>query len=257
MCELFGFSGSAPKRLNRELKEFFSHSDEHPNGWGLAILNENGCSIEKEPIKAKDSRYLQERLRAPIVETTVLAHIRLATIGKLEWNNCHPFTRVDCSGRRWTLIHNGTIFECAELEGYFPRQSGSTDSERILLYLIDCINAATEKKGMPLDSRERFEIVDQMVVTITPENKVNLLIYDGQLLYAHTNSADMLYSLQTEEGTMFSTRPLSFDQWKPVTFTTLIAYHQGKLVYTGTNHGNEYVLDQKKMELLLLAYSEL
>lgn len=45
MCELFGFTGRIHQKLNQELKEFYSHSDEHPNGWGLAILDESNFSI--------------------------------------------------------------------------------------------------------------------------------------------------------------------------------------------------------------------
>ena len=75
-----------------------------------------------------------------------MAHIRLATIGDVDYENCHPFVKRDCGGRVWTLIHNGTIFNCPLLDGYVHRQEGSTDSERIFLYLIDCIDNETKKK---------------------------------------------------------------------------------------------------------------
>ena len=71
---------------------------------------------------------------------TALAHIRLATIGNVEQDNCHPFTAVDNSGRTWTLIHNGTIFESDNIGKYVFLQKGETDSERILLYIVDSIN---------------------------------------------------------------------------------------------------------------------
>ena len=48
MCELFGFCGSQPVSLNRELEAFYAHADEHPNGWGLALLDQDCFSIEKE-----------------------------------------------------------------------------------------------------------------------------------------------------------------------------------------------------------------
>lgn len=257
MCELFGFTGRTPQKLNQELKEFYSHSGEHPNGWGLAILDEMNFSIEKEPVKASDSRYLKERLKEPIVCQTGLAHIRLATIGNMEWKNSHPFTATDQSKRRWTLIHNGTIFECKPMEKYVRLQKGDTDSERILLYLIDLINEETTAKGRALNPEERFAILDRMVATIAPENKLNLLIYDGELFYAHTNYVNSLYLRRTQEGIYFSTQPLALGIWEPVPFTTLLAYHQGQLAFTGTNHGQEYFVDERKMELLFLAYSEL
>ncbi len=257
MCELFGFTGRTTQKLNQELKEFYSHSSEHPNGWGLAILDEDNFFIEKEPLKASDSRYLKERLKEPIICQTALAHIRLATIGNAEWRNSHPFTGRDRSGRRWTLIHNGTIFECGPMEKYVRVQKGDTDSERILLYLIDLVDEEIAAKGRALNAKERFDVLDRMVITVAPENKLNLLIYDGELLYAHTNFADSLYLRKTREGMYFSTQPLALGVWEPVPFTTLLACRRGEILFTGTNHGQEYFVDKKKMELLFLAYSQL
>lgn len=257
MCELFGFTSRTPQKVNQELREFFSHSTEHPNGWGLALLDKNSFSMEKEPIRAIDSLYLKERLREPIVAQTALAHIRLATIGNMEWRNCHPFTGTDNSGRHWTLIHNGTIFECKPMEKYISIQKGDTDSERILLFLLDQMNEKIAEKGKKLTAEERFHIVDELVITASPENKLNLLIYDGELLYAHTNYRNSLYQKKTEDSVFVSTRPLALGKWEPLPFTQLVAFHQERLVFEGTIHGNEYFLDQKKMELLFLAFAEL
>lgn len=257
MCELFGFTSRTPKKVNQELKEFFSHSNEHPNGWGLALLDPDSIFIEKEPIRALDSLYLKERLREPILSQAALAHIRLATIGHMEWKNCHPFTGTDRSGRRWTLIHNGTIFECSAMEKYVSLQKGSTDSERILLYLLDLMNQKIDETGRSLTDEERFQVLDGLVITAAPENKLNLLIYDGELLYAHTNYRGSLYQRVTEDSVFFSTQPLSNDTWEPLPFTRLLAYRQEQLAFTGTVHGQEYFLDQKKMDLLFLAFSEL
>lgn len=257
MCELFGISSRKPQIINQELKELFSHSNEHPNGWGLALINKGICSIEKEPTRANASRYLKGRLKEPIVVKTALAHIRLATIGHMEWRNCHPFTGTDQSGRQWTLIHNGTIFECESLQKYVSIQNGDTDSERILLFLIDQMNGEINAKGRSLTAEERFKIVDDLVVMLSPENKLNLLICDGELLYAHTNCRDSLHQRVTEESVYFSTKPLAVGVWEPMPFTQLIAYRQGVLKYVGTDHGQEYILDQKSLDFLLLAFSEL
>ncbi len=257
MCELFGVSSAKPEKLNNELKEFFSHSPAHPNGWGLALLDEGDFSLEKEPIKALNSHYLKARLSEPIIAKTALAHIRLATIGNMDWKNCHPFTGMDDSGRRWTLIHNGTIFECDVMNRYVSIQRGETDSERILLYLIDCMNAGIQKKGQKLSAEERFKIVDDLVIEASPENKLNLLIYDEDLLYVHCNYQGSLNRMFTRDSVFFSTEPLKHGEWEPVPCTQLEAYRQGQLVYTGTNHGQNYIPDPKKMDMLFLAFSQL
>lgn len=146
MCELFGITSVESHEINNDLKEFFSHSNAHPHGWGLACLEANNVQIEKEPIQASKSNHLRERLSTPIIAKTALAHIRYATVGNIDYNNCHPFIAKDQQGRTWTLIHNGTIFNGKPLNKYADFQNGETDSERILLYLVDQINQAESRK---------------------------------------------------------------------------------------------------------------
>jgi len=181
----------------------------------------------------------------------------LATIGNVEQDNCHPFTASDNSGRTWTLIHNGTVFESDKLNKYIFLQKGETDSERILLYIIDRINEAIEQLRRFPSAEERFDILDEIVRGSSPKNKLNLLIYDGETLYVHTNFRNSLYYRRGESGVTFSTRPLSEEAWKNVPFTTLLGYKNGTLVYTGTNHNNEYFFDPSTYNPLYMAYSGL
>ncbi len=257
MCELFGFSGRSPRELNQELKEFYSHSNEHPDGWGLALLDEGEISIEKEPMQASESRYLKERLSEPIVSKSVLAHIRYATIGNTEWRNCHPYTGRDSSGRHWTLIHNGTIFDYPELSHFTAVQKGDTDSERILLYFIEQMNRQMKRRNRPLETEERFEVLDDLVTRLAPNNKLNLIVYDGELMYAHCNYANTLHWRKDDSGMYLSTRPLGDGAWRPTPFTTLFALKQGEVVYMGTDHGKEYTVDEEQVKMLYMAYSEL
>ena len=37
MCEIYAYAGKRAGSFVEELREFFSHSGEHPNGWGLAV----------------------------------------------------------------------------------------------------------------------------------------------------------------------------------------------------------------------------
>ena len=146
MCELFGLTGPDEIVVNEYLETFASHSVDHPNGWGIALFCGKEVNIEKEPVAAYRSSYLKERLRTPLRASNMMAHIRFATRGHMAYENCHPFVRHDASGRAWTFMHNGTIFNCPLLSKYLYTQSGQTDSERILLYMIDQINAEIEKQ---------------------------------------------------------------------------------------------------------------
>lgn len=257
MCQLFGFHSAKRCQINDYLKEFYTHSEEHPHGWGLAVMDGYEINIEKEPMKASDSSYLKKRLSVPVEVKSAFAHIRYATIGHVEYRNCHPYTGKDVSGRRWTMVHNGTIFDYPPLNKYINIQSGDTDSERILLYLIDQMNEAIGNTKRTLKAEERFQIIDSMMVDMSPGNKLNLLLYDGELMYVHTNCAGSLHVMEKENQVFISTEPLSMGEWKPVTFTTLLAYRKGKKVFQGTNHGNEYVESEENLKFLYQIFSEL
>lgn len=257
MCELFGINSEENIQINDYLKEFFSHSHAHPHGWGMACMNENMVQVEKEPMQASKSNYLKERLSVPFQAKNAFAHIRYATIGNVEYRNCHPYTKKDKSGRWWTLIHNGTIFDYAPLNKYVSIQNGDTDSERILLYLVELVDQEERRLQRPLDAKERFWLLDSVIATMAEGNKLNLMLYDGELFYVHTNYQDSLYELEKENQFLFSTSPLSQEAWHPVTFTTLLAYQNGKRVLTGTNHGKEYKDSEENMKFLYSIFSNL
>ena len=100
-----------------------------------------------------------------------------------------PYKPIDILGlyidAKDTIAHNGTIFEGDILTDYFHRQKGETDSERILLFMLDRLNDLIRQKGRPLDEDERFSVLEEMTKDLSPHNKLNLLIYDGDILYVH------------------------------------------------------------------------
>lgn len=257
MCELFGISSSGKVRVNEWLKEFYSHSVRHPNGWGLAILYENAVSLEKEPVRAVDSSYLKERLRHKIEVKNMIAHIRLATRGTTEYENSHPFVKRDNYGRTWTLAHNGTIFNYPPLNPYIYEQEGRTDSERILYYFVDQMDRRQTEIGRMLDADERFCLLDSLICDMAEGNKINLLIYDGEFLYVHTNYANSLYVRQTESAALFATVPLDRSDWSLVPFTALCSFRDGKKVREGTRHGKEYKDNEADMKFLFADYAVL
>lgn len=257
MCELFGVSAARKVLVNDLLREFFSHSVRHPNGWGLATFHHGAVSLEKEPMQASKSMYLKERLQHKINTEVLMAHIRFATIGNTEYDNCHPFLKRDTSGRCWVLIHNGTIFDYPALTPFQYQQEGETDSERILLFLVDRLNQRQAELGHSLDAAERFELLDRLIADMAEGNKLNLILYDGELMYVHTNYADSLFVCEDRGIATFCTVPLKAGCWNPLPFTSLCAYRDGKRVFQGQPHGHEYVENEKNMKYLFVAYSNL
>ncbi|MDD5952377.1 MAG: class II glutamine amidotransferase [Oscillospiraceae bacterium] len=240
MCEILGFSAQDPQNINGYLRTFYSHSVAHPDGWGLATFEKGHVCIRKEPVRAIDSQRLPKVLDHLGTHQVLMAHIRLATVGSINPKNCHPFSRRDNSGVEWTLIHNGTIFNGLELFPYESQQKGSTDSERVLLYLVDQMNHAIGKNGGPLSPEERFLLLEQAVKRLSYRNKLNLLLYDGTFLYVHTNMLGTLHYKTWENSVLFSTAPLEETGWHQVPMTTLLVYRDGKLLRQGENHHTEF-----------------
>lgn len=119
MCELFGVNTPRKIQLNHLLNVFFSHGDRHPHGWGMAFFENNTVQMEKQAVASTKSARLREYSSQLIMSDKMIAHIRLATKGNMEYENCHPFIRKDATGRTWTLAHNGTIFEGEMMDSYF------------------------------------------------------------------------------------------------------------------------------------------
>ena len=257
MCELFGVTANRKIKINDLLKRFYEHSVEHRNGWGLALLDDSSVSIEKEPVRADYSLYLKNRLTGRIETARCVAHIRRATVGEVNFSNTHPFLQRDESGRTWVLVHNGTIFESNILNAYQCKQHGTTDSERILLYIVDHINRHYMQEMNSFDANERIRLVDKLIRRIVPENKVNLMIYDGDYFYVHKNEEGTLYKSERPGSVIFSTHPLTPDGWEEVPQNQLLVYKDGELIYEGEKHEHTYIEDEENTKLLYLGYAGL
>ena len=244
MCELFGVSSAQEVPIQSYLQTFFQHSVRHPHGWGLMRYRNKQREIYKEPVCAVKSGKLEHIIQTTPAQKTAMAHIRLATVGSIKPENCHPYCGVDSTGRTWTLIHNGTIYSGNRLTPYYNTQKGDTDSERIFLYLLDEINhaAAICGHGHHLCAKQRFTVVERLVTLLASRNKLNLILYDGELLYVHKNMQDTLFVREIgTHGLMFATVPLDDGTWQPVPMTRLAAFHDGEKVFEGTKHPHIFI----------------
>lgn len=240
MCELLGFSSAHPQDMLPILKPFFARSVNHPDGWGLAVMQGKLICIEKEPKPAFQSDYLKERLSAPLSAKTVLGHIRKASVGCIQYRNCHPFALTDNRDRCWVLVHNGTIFHSQSLSRYEPVQDGSTDSERILCCLVDGINQMQTRLHRMLRFPEVFRFMEETFAALSEGNQLNVMLSDGERLYVHVNVPEKLFVCQGDGQAIFATVPLWENGWEPVPLCTLLAYQNGVLLRTGHCHGTIY-----------------
>ena len=234
MCELFAISARHSVWVGEALREFFADSRDHPHGWGLSLESGRHTLIHKEPVRAIDSTRLAALLDRPISTRRLVAHIRKATRGAMAYENCHPFVGHDVTGRCWVLAHNGTMLDDTLIRGADERAKGETDSERVLLHLLDRVDHATGEKGAPLDADERTRLMAEVVEELAPHNKLNLVVDDGECIFAHTNTSS--HTLFVQEGrscVTLCTRPLGDGRgWEPVERCALVVFAEGRLSST-------------------------
>lgn len=235
MCELIGFSAAEPTGIKEQLKEFFSHSVSNPHGWGIMY----GERLIRGSERASDSAMLEMLLQNIEDQKTVLGHIRFATVGSIKLENCHPFTGRDITGRQWTLIHNGTIYSGSRLIPYLNCQNGDTDSERFFLFLMETLNNA--QKNGELSQQQRCETVDRLLREMSHKNKLNIMIYDGELLYIHKNMKDTMKFRRLGSGYIFATTALDGSDWTEVPIARLMVYKDGEQIYFGDQHEGIFI----------------
>lgn len=149
MCRLYGFRATHPTKVECGLLEaqnsLIRQSREdargltNDHGWGLGVVSggELLCQREVEPASESES---YRRQAADVRATTVVAHVRRATVGSPAPENTHPFRR-----DRSLLAHNGHVgaFDAVRPElkaAMRPEERdsirGSTDSEHLFHYLL-------------------------------------------------------------------------------------------------------------------------
>lgn len=108
-----------------------------------------------------------------------------------------------------------------------------------------------------MDAEKRFWLLDELVADMAKGNKLNLIISDGEYMYVHTNYENSLHFQKQKGQVMFSTEPLGRDVWEPVSMTTLCAWKNGELIYTGTDHGQVFEDNEENMKFLYQIFSSL
>ncbi len=148
---------------------------QHPHGWGWATVSDRGLIIGKSILPVfSDTR---THTTMPTQEQHIRAfaiHARRASIGRLNVLNTHPFWR-NAGTDFVALFHNGTIHE--EIQ-YQQKQYGETDSERVLLGIVDRIQQRQPIENALLSIAKPF---------IDTESSLNLIVLSST--HAHVVSS--------------------------------------------------------------------
>lgn len=239
MCELFGYSADHPIQDTDLLVRFYKNSVVHKDGWGLY---KSGCDYQmlyRDTRPAHESARFQWMLEHNRPAHTAIGHIRYATVGNVNPANVHPFQMVDREGRMITLAHNGNCPAVKELDPLKNIQRGTTDSERILLFLIGHINRVSESHKGHLPEDARIRIYDDALSCLSRTGRINVLISDGDLFIVRCNIKDRLHAARGRDGVFFSTRPLNrlgLD-FEDMPIGRTLVFRGGKLLYMGEERG--------------------
>src|SRR5919202_5067888 len=137
MCRLFGCRSLAPGGVAHELVHGANalrvQSREHPDGWGLGWYVGRVPQVVRSLSPAHGDDDFEE-VSSFVSASTIVAHIRKASVGAVSLANTHPF-----EWGPWLFAHNGTIpqwnacvedVEAAIEPGLRTKIQGETDSER-------------------------------------------------------------------------------------------------------------------------------
>src|SRR5688572_28080816 len=143
MCRLFGFRSNVPERVHASLlgeqNSLRAQSVEHKDGWGIAYYEKDLPEVAHSLGPAHGDPEF-ERVSGLVSSHAVLAHIRLASVGRIHLLNAHPFVHGP-----WAFAHNGTVRDFAAHQGALEAQiapdlrekiQGETDSERCFFLFL-------------------------------------------------------------------------------------------------------------------------
>jgi predicted glutamine amidotransferase len=192
VCRYYGLRANMPTRVDwhlvrapnsllvqsrRDLSGF-----EHADGWGIAAYHGEALHVQRRASAAHDGHLFCEAAER-VEATTVLAHVRRATVGRIGLANTHPFVHGP-----FALVHNGTVPYFADirprvLDAMTPDHraaiQGGTDSEH-LLHLI--LSTHAQLGGALLASLEaalRRVIALCREIGQEPHLGLNVLLTDG------------------------------------------------------------------------------
>lgn len=187
MCQLLGMNCNAPTDVTFSFTGFAQRggvTDHHSDGWGIAFFEDRGLRHFVDHQPAAHSPIADLIRRYPIKSRNVIAHIRKATQGPVNLQNCHPFVR-ELWGRYWVFAHNGDLKDFApRLHGPF-RPVGGTDSERAFCWIMQ--ELAKSHADVP-SVAELTLTLRELAPRIARHGTFNFLLSNGEALWAHAST---------------------------------------------------------------------
>lgn len=188
MCQLLGMNCNVPTDICFSFEGFCARggkTDDHKDGWGIAFFEGKGCRIFLDAKSSVASPIAELVRRYPIHSTHVIAHIRKATQGEINLENCHPFRR-ELWGRYWVFAHNGDLpgFNPQSNSFYFP--VGDTDSEKSFCLILETLRKAFPAGKPSLE--KLYPVLQDITQDIAALGIFNYLLSDGDYFFAYCST---------------------------------------------------------------------
>ncbi len=186
-------------------------SHEHPDGWGLAWYKDGAPQVIRSVAAAHADEEFA-RAASQLRASTIVAHVRKASVGEVALENTHPFQH-----GRWIFVHNGTIPEWETARPLLEEQvdeplrkllRGDTDSERCFALFLSKLSRRCDPDAAPFDHvasalRETVAAVrEASEPSADSKASTTFLVTDGRVLLAcrRGRSLHMQTPAPDEEG---------------------------------------------------------
>lgn len=175
-----------------------------PPGWGIGFYQAGEILLKRRPIDDRAEISLAD-LTHDVRADTLVAHVRLATVGSPRTENTHPFRY-----RQWLFANTGTVDSFTRLRGRLAEQlptflhrdvRGETDSELIFHMFLSFLHdqgvldrPAVEPAAARQAIRGAISLVDGLCAEEgAPPTALNVLISNPEYLMAVHAGASMAY----------------------------------------------------------------
>ncbi|MCB1145571.1 MAG: class II glutamine amidotransferase [Leptospiraceae bacterium] len=227
MCRLFGFRSALESSLQHSLIDadnaLLEQSTRHSDGWGVAYYLQNSPHLIKSTEAAFSDRIFQ-KVSGVLFSQTVVAHLRLATIGQKSILNSHPF-----QFGTWIFAHNGNIqnfqkYRAPLLERISENLRcfilGETDSEIIFFLMLTFLAENKVDNHNPDFENMQRAIFDALAFIEDVAGKFSLLdegpektyltflLTNGRTMFAFQGGKKLYYSTYKQKCDSRETCPL-------------------------------------------------
>jgi len=209
MCELFGLSCNRKDRATFSLPLFATYHEPYWHGWGVGYYEGTFARVVRntdDPNFSLSFRRTVQDARSNVI----VAHIRLATSGRVCPENCHPF-KFRYLNRDWLFAHNGSI----DID-YPSYVDGNNDSARAFSFMMDKIDEYLRDglfRGIyPAVKYATRKLLEE----VSGRRRLNYLLSDSNALFIFCNYRRM-FMLRREKdyggAILISTQKLTDENW--------------------------------------------